>query len=398
MKLSQRALSCDYSPMRKFHPYAVEAKRRGKTIYHLNIGQPDIKTPASYLDTLHAFSDDVLAYAESPGRPGLITAVRQYYHRLGVELGEQDILITTGGSEALDILMRCILDEGSEVLMAEPFYPNYATFIRSAGGKIVPIPTCPEENYRHATRENYKSRITPNTRAILLTNPGNPTGNVLSAEELQVLADVAKEHELYLVVDEVYREFVYTGAEMALAGRLEGMDEQVVLIDSVSKRFSACGARIGALISRNQALMAQALKFCQGRLAVATIDQTIAESLYGVDASYFHAMEEEYRQRRDVCVQALSRIPGVIYAEPQGAFYMMAKLPVDDTDRFQQWLLEEFEDHGETVMFAPGAGFYATEGSGRQEIRIAYVLQAPKLRRAIELLGLAIEQYNRRKV
>lgn len=394
MNLSQRAQSCGYSPMRKFHPFAVKAQQQGKTIYHLNIGQPDIQTPPAYLDTLHNYNADVLAYAEAPGRPVLLKAVQDYYRKLGITLDTSDILITFGGSEALDILMRCILDPGDEVLVAEPFYPNYATFIKSAGGEIVPIPTKAEENYRHATYENYESRITSRTRAILITNPGNPTGNVLTQEELQILADVAKKHDLYLIADEVYREFVYDG-KMALVGHLQGMEENIVMIDSVSKRFSACGARVGALISKNKALIAQALKFCQGRLAVATIDQELAAALYGVDASYFEAVREEYRHRRDVCCACLKKIPGVLCAEPAGAFYLMAKLPVDDTDRFQQWLLEEFEDNGETVMFAPGAGFYATENGGTQEVRIAYVLQEQKLRRAIELLGLAIEQYNR---
>lgn len=394
MNLSQRAQSCGYSPMRKFHPFAVKAQQQGKTIYHLNIGQPDIQTPPAYLDTLHNYHADVLAYAEAPGRPVLLKAVQDYYRKLGITLDTSDILITFGGSEALDILMRCILDPGDEVLVAEPFYPNYATFIKSAGGEIVPIPTKAEENYRHATYENYESRITSRTRAILITNPGNPTGNVLTQEELQILADVAKKHDLYLIADEVYREFVYDG-KMALVGHLQGMEENIVMIDSISKRFSACGARVGALISKNKALIAQALKFCQGRLAVATIDQELAAALYGVDASYFEAVREEYRHRRDVCCACLRKIPGVLCAEPEGAFYLMAKLPVDDTDRFQQWLLEEFEDNGETVMFAPGAGFYATENGGTQEVRIAYVLQEQKLRRAIELLGLAIEQYNR---
>lgn len=393
MKLSKKALACGYSPMRKFHPYAVAAEQRGKTIYRLNIGQPDIKTPPAYRKVLHDYHEDVLAYAPSPGTPGLIAAVAEYYRKLGIALAPEDILITTGGSEALDILMKCILDDGDQVLTAEPFYPNYDTFIRAAGGTIVPVPTTPEENYRHALREKYEPLITPRTRAILFTNPGNPTGNVLTAQELRTLADIAKEHDLYLVADEVYREFIYSGEEMALAGSLADVADNVVIVDSVSKRFSACGARVGALISKNKALMAQAMKFCQGRLAVATIDQTVAEALYGVDSDYFHAIRDEYRRRRDICYRKLLEIPGVVCAEPQGAFYMMAKLPVDDTDAFQKWLLEEFEDNGETVMFAPGASFYATPGSGAQEVRIAYVLEEQKLERAMELLKIAIATY-----
>lgn len=393
MKLSQKVLDCAYSPMRKFYPYAAAAEAKGKTIYKLNIGQPDIQTPEAYFAALRSYAEDVLAYAPSAGIPSLIDAVRRYYGERGVPLDTGDILITTGGSEALDIVMKCILDEGSEVLVAEPFYPNYHTFIRSAGGVIVPVPTTPEENYRHASREKYEPLITPRTRAILFTNPGNPTGNVLSPEELRTLADIAMEHDLYLIGDEVYREFIYGGEEMAMAGKLADAQENVVIVDSVSKRFSACGARIGALISKNKALMAQAMKHCQARLAVATVDQAAAAALYTVDSDYFHAVRDEYRRRRDICYQKLLEIPGVVCAKPEGAFYMMAKLPVDDTDAFQKWLLEEFDDHGETVMFAPGASFYATPGSGRQEVRIAYVLQEQKLARAMELLKLAIAAY-----
>jgi aspartate aminotransferase len=370
-------------------------KQQARRSTSLNIGQPDIQTPEAYRAALRTFSDDVLSYAPSPGVPALIDAIRAYYRKLDVSFDPEDILITTGGSEALDILMKCILDEGSEIIAAEPFYPNYHTFIRAAGGRIVPIPSTPEDGYRYAVREKIEPLITERTRAILVTNPGNPTGTVLTPEELRLLTELAAAHGLYLVCDEVYREFVYNGEALQTVGRFTDAAENIVLVDSVSKRFSACGARIGALISKNHTLMGQAMKFAQGRLSVASIDQAVATALYSVPDGYFSAIRDEYRRRRDICFQKLQRIPGVVCVEPMGAFYMMAKLPVDDTDRFQQWLLEKFDDHGETVMFSPGASFYATAGCGTQEIRIAYVLQTQKLARAIDLLGIAIARYNR---
>ena len=396
MKFSTKVQKCSLSPMRKFHPYAVAAKQAGKKIYHLNIGQPDIETPQALFEAVRNFDQKVLEYAPSPGIPALIGAIREYYARIGVALDDSDILITTGGSEALQIAASCILDEGDEIIIPEPFYPNYNTFIASTGASIHPIPTSPHEGYFYAARERVEACITPRTRAIMVTNPGNPTGVVLTPEQMRLLADVAKEHGLYIIGDEVYREFCYDGDTTPRSmAQLADVAENVVIIDSVSKRFSACGARIGALLSKNRELMANALKFCQARLSVATLDQVASAALYSVGADYFDAVREEYQRRRDTCYRALLKIPGVVCAAPEGAFYMMAKLPVDDTEKFQQWLLEEFEDRGETVMFAPGSGFYATPGSGRQEIRIAYVLKQARLERAMELLGLAVAQYRR---
>ena len=395
MKLSQKAQACSLSPMRKFHPYAVAAQEKGREIFHLNIGQPDIETPAAYFETLRDFKEKVLEYAPSPGIPSLIEAIRAYYARLGAEYDAGDILITTGGSEALLFLMMCILDEGSEVLVPEPFYPNYNTFIAAAGGKIVPIPTSVEEGYRFARREKIEACITENTRAIMVTNPGNPTGLVLSREELKVVVDVALEHDLYIIGDEVYREFFYGGNGLAVSvAEFPEAAQNVIIVDSVSKRFSACGARIGCLISKNKELMAQAMKFCQARLSVATLDQIGSEALYSVDPEYFAAVREEYRLRRDTVIEALEKIPGVTISRPEGAFYLMAALPVEDAEDFQKWLLTDFEDNGQTVMFAPGKSFYATPGRGKNEIRIAYVLKKERLERAIELLGLGLEKYN----
>ena len=396
MKLSKKITACELSPIRKFYPYAVQAQERGIKIHHLNIGQPDIQTPEAYFEALANYRENVLAYAPSPGISALLEAVQAYYARIGVDFSIDDILITTGGSEALLIAMLCILDEGSEILVPEPFYPNYHTFIRMAGGKIRPIRTTPEDGYRYATREQIEPQINEHTRAILITNPGNPTGTVLTQQELRLVADIAKEHDLYLICDEVYREFVYDGEKLISVASFRDIDENLILIDSVSKRFSACGARIGALLSRNRALMENAMKYAQARLSVATLDQVGAAALYGVEPSYFEATREEYQHRRDVCYRKLLEIPGVVTTEPKGAFYTMAKLPVDDAEEFQMYLLKEFSDRDETVMFAPGSGFYATEGAGLSEIRIAYVRCAEELERALDLLRIAIERYNAR--
>lgn len=394
MKISEKIQQCSLSPMRKFHPYAVKAEQAGKKIYHLNIGQPDIKTPEQYFDAVRNFTQPVLAYAPSPGLPVMIDAIVDYYKKIGANFEADDVIVTTGGSEALSILFACILDPGSEVLIAEPFYPNYNTMIRVAGGQIKPIPTSPEEGYRYADRKKIESCITPNTRAIMVTNPGNPTGVVLTREEMQTIADIAKEHELYVIGDEVYREFVYGDEPLASMSQFKEIEQNVVIVDSVSKRFSACGARIGALLSKNKELMGHAMKMAQARLSVATLDQIASAALYSCDSSYFAEMRKEYKARRDTCYNMIQKIPGVICAEPQGAFYMMAALPVDDADKFNQWLLEEFDDNGETVMFAPGGGFY-TGGKGKNEIRIAYVLKQADLERAMELLGLGIAKYRK---
>ena len=398
MKFSSKVEKCGLSPMRKFHPYAVAAEARGKTIYHLNIGQPDVATPPAFFEAVREFSQDVLAYAPSPGIPALINAIRNYYDQLGMHFESSEILITTGGSEALAIALQCILDDGDEILIPEPFYPNYNTMVRTCGASIHPIPTAPEEGYHYADREKIEREITPHTRAIMVTNPGNPTGAVLTGEEMRMLADVAKDHGLFLIGDEAYREFVYGGEPLHSFGEFADAAENVIVVDTVSKRFSACGARIGCLISRNHELLGHALKYCQSRLCVATLDQVASARLYTVGPEYFAAVREEYRRRRDTVMRKLAEIPGVVCKRPEGAFYIMAALPVDDTDRFQRWLLEEFDEHGDTVMFAPGAPFYATPGKGVNEVRIAYVLEQAKLERAMDLLALGIQTYQKEKM
>ena len=394
MKFSSKALRCQQSPMRKFHPYAVAAAAAGKKIYHLNIGQPDIQTPPQLFEAVRSFHEATLAYAPSPGIPALIDAIRGYYARIGVTLDAGNVLVTTGGSEALQIACNCILDDGDEIIIPEPFYPNYHTFVTTAGASIHPLHTKPEEGYFFADREKIEACITSKTKAIMITNPGNPTGTCLTRDEMKMILDVAVEHDLYLIADEVYREFAYETGELLSFLQFGYGYENLILIDSVSKRFSACGARIGCLISRNVEFMAQALKYCQARLSVATLDQVAAAALYSVGPEYFAAVREEYHRRRDTVVRKLHEIPGVVCECPKGAFYLMAALPVDDAEKFQQWLLEEFDDHGDTVMFAAGGPFYATPGKGLNEIRIAYVLKQEDLERAMDLLALGIQTYN----
>lgn len=397
MRFSSKVQKCGLSPMRKFHPYAVAAEAKGKTIYHLNIGQPDVVTPPAFFEAVREFSQPVLAYAPSPGLPVMIDAIQGYYDKLDMHFEKSEILITTGGSEALSIALQCILDDGDEILIPEPFYPNYNTMVRTCGASIRPIPTTPEEGYHYADRAKVEAGINERTRAIMVTNPGNPTGAVLTHDEMRMLVDVAKEHELFIIGDEAYREFVYGGEPLQSFGEFADAAENVIVVDTVSKRFSACGARIGCLITRNHELLAQAMKYCQSRLSVSTLDQIASAKLYTVGPEYFAAVREEYRLRRDTVVRKLAEIDGVVCKCPKGAFYLMAALPVDDADKFQTWLLEEFDDNGDTVMFAPGEPFYGTPGKGKNEIRIAYVLERKKLERAMDLLALGIKAYNARE-
>ena len=397
MKFSSKMERCGLSPMRKFNPYADETKARGIKIYHLNIGQPDILTPDAYFQALRDFSEPVLAYCPSTGVPELLDGVRHYYRGIGVELERRDILPTNGGSEALQMTMAALLDDGDEIVIPEPFYPNYHTSVTLAGATIRPLTTCPEENYHYADRARVEACINEHTRAILITNPGNPTGTVLTREELELMLQIAKEHDLFIIVDEVYREFIYDGQPLTSALQYPEFEQNVIIIDSVSKRFSACGARVGLLISKNKDFMSQALKWCQCRLSGSTADQIAAAALYSLDPSYFDAIRDEYRRRRDAMVRKLRAIPGVIFAEPQGAFYLMAALPIDDADRFQMWLLQHFDDNGETVMFSCGEPFYATPGMGKNEVRMAYVLCQEDLERAMDILAKALVEYNKQK-
>ena len=396
MKLSSKIKRCGLSPMRKFNPYADKVKERGIKIYHLNIGQPDVETPAPFFDVLRNYADKVVSYAPSGGVPTYLDAVRGYFERIGVKLERSEILATSGGSEALQMVFATILDDGDEVIIPEPFYPNYATSVTLAGAKVHPIPTSVEEGYFYADRARVEECINEHTRAIFVTNPGNPTGTILSPDELKLMLDIAKEHDLFLICDEVYREFVYAGEPLLSALQFPGYEQNVVVIDSISKRFSACGARVGCVISHNAEFMGQAMKWCQCRLASATVDQIAAAALYHMDPGYFEAVRDEYRLRRDTMVKKLREIPGVICDTPKGAFYVMCALPVDDADKFQMWLLNEFNDNNETVLFACGEPFYATPGRGVNEVRLAYTINAPDIARAIDILRIGIEKYNNR--
>ncbi len=394
MKFSSKIEKCGLSPMRKFAPYANEAVKNGKKLYHLNIGQPDIATPAAYFEAVKNFSQPVLAYAPSDGVPVMIDAVVDYYGKIGAPITNKQVLISTGGSEALQMALSSILDEGDEIIIPEPFYPNYSTFVTLTGATIRPVTTKPEEGYKFAIRERIEACINEHTRAIMFTNPGNPTGTVLTEEELKLMADIAKEHDLFIIGDEVYREFVYGGEKLMSLLQLEGYEDNVIVIDSVSKRFSACGARIGCMITRNAELYNHAMKWCQGRLCASTIDQVASAALYTVGPEYFDAVRKEYCARKDCLVEGLKKIPGVVYSEPKGAFYVMAALPVDDAEKLQMFMLNEWDDNGETLMFTPAESFYKTPNTGKNEIRMAYVINEADITRSMELLKAGIEAYN----
>lgn len=394
MKLSNRVEEMQFSPIRKFNPMAQKAKDAGKKVYHLNIGQPDVETPEVFMEAIRNFDQKVIAYAESGGLPILQDAIIDYFKTYNMNYDRDDIIITTGGSEALTMAFLTMINEGDEVLIPEPFYTNYHTFATAAGGKVVPITTTAEDGYHYAKKEQIEAAITPNTKAICCISPGNPTGAVLTLDEIKLIGEIAKEHDLFIIADEVYREFVYDGKEATSFGMLDDIADRVIIIDSVSKRFSACGARIGCIISKNKEFMEGVMKIAQGRLCTSTIDQVGAAALYKLPASYYDEVKAEYCARRDVVYEELMKIPGVVCQKPGGSFYITAKLPVDNIEKFLVFLLEEFDHNGETVMFAPAEGFYATEGLGKDEMRIAYVLDQPSMRRGVELIRLGIEAYN----
>ena len=396
MKVSDRVQEMQFSPIRKFNPIAIKAKEQGKKVYHLNIGQPDVETPECFMSSIKAFDEAVIKYAESGGVVELQDAVIDYYKKYGMEYGREDMIVTNGGSEALTMTFLTLINPGEEILVAEPFYTNYHTFLTTAGGKIVPITTKAEDGFTYATREQIEPLITEKTRAICCITPGNPTGNVLTFDEMKLIGEIAKEHDLYIIADEVYREFAYDDREVTSFGMLPDLADRVIIIDSVSKRFSACGARIGLLISKNKEVMSSALKIAQARLCVSTVDQIGSIGLFRLPDSYYEEVKAEYCGRRNVVYEEMMKIPGVVCRKPGGAFYMTVKLPVDNVEDFLMFMLEEFEDNGETVMFAPAEGFYATPGLGKDEIRIAYVLNKEDMRRGAELIRLGIEAYNNR--
>ena len=393
MKLSDRVQAMQNSPIRKFNPMAAEAKAQGTKIYHLNIGQPDIVTPSVFMEAIKGFDQKVLAYAESPGLPELQDSIIDYFKTFEMSLERKDILITSGGSEALTLAFLSLINPGDEVIVAEPYYTNYLTFIQAADGVIKPVTTYVEDGYKYAYMDRLEAAVTEKTKMISIVNPGNPTGCILSREDMRVICDFAKKHDLWILADEVYREFAYDGREMTSFGQYEDVADRVIIIDSISKRFSACGARIGCLISKNADLMANVMKIAMGRLCCPTLEMVGASALYQLDPSFFAEVRAEYEKRRNVSYDALKKIPGVVCEKPGGAFYITCKLPVENTENLLVFLLQEFRENNETVMYAPAEGFYATEGLGKNELRIAYILNADDMARGIELLGKGIEAY-----
>tara|TARA_B110000438_G_scaffold238350_1_gene236109 strand:- start:59 stop:1258 length:1200 start_codon:yes stop_codon:yes gene_type:complete len=393
-KTTTKALNMPASPIRKLVPFAEQAKKEGKTVYHLNIGQPDIETPEIVLNKMRNLELRVVEYSHSAGFQSYREGLAKYYLNLGIELdSEKEIMITTGGSEALIFAFQCCFEPGDEIIIPEPFYANYNGFAVTGGVKIVPVTAKIEDGFSLPPIEEFKKCITPKTKGILICNPGNPTGYLYSKEELQSLKEIVLENDLFLFADEVYREFCYDGAQHFSALELKGLSENVVLIDSVSKRYSMCGARVGALISKNHELMQMALKFGQARLSPPTFGQIAGEEALKTPKSYFEDVSNEYVQRRDILVDGLNSIEGVICPKPKGAFYAIAKLPIDNSDRFCQWLLEDFSYNNETVMLAPATGFYSSEGAGKQEVRIAYVLEKESLKNAVKCIKEALNQY-----
>jgi aspartate aminotransferase len=396
MKLSNRITGMQESPVRKLVPIATRIKKEGKKVYHLNIGQPDIETPQAFMDAIHNMDTKVIAYSFSQGEPSLLNAISNYYKRSDINMEPSDILITNGGSEALINTCIAICDEGDDVLVPEPFYTNYNGFTKGVNVNVVPITTKAEDGFHLPGKEEIVKAITPKTKAILFSNPGNPTGCIYTRAELEMLAEIAVEHNLWIVSDEVYRGFAYDGLEAISFGNIDGVEDRVILVDSVSKRYSACGARIGCVASKNTDFIAQYVKLCQSRLCVPTLEQIGAAALYELPDSYVDEMREVYENRRNIVYETLKNIDGVVCEKPTGAFYVVAKLPVENAEEFVIWLLEEFDVDGETIMMAPAEGFYATEGLGRDEVRIAYILNSEDLKKSMNILDLGLKAYKNR--
>ena len=391
--VSSRGSNIPPSPIRKLVPFAEAAKKRGVKIFHLNIGQPDIKTPQIALDAVKNIDIEIVAYSHSAGNESYRRKLVSYYEKNGISLSYEDIIITTGGSEAILFGMQSCLDQGDEIIIPEPYYANYNGFSIGGGVKIVPITSYIENDFALPPIEEFENLITEKTKAILICNPSNPTGYLYSKEELIKLREIVLKHDLFLFVDEVYREFCYDGYEHTSALQIEGLEENVVVVDSISKRFSACGARVGALVSKNKAVMSTALKFAQARLSPPTLAQVLAEATIDVDPSYIGEAIAEYDNRRKLVVSRLNEMEGVICPSPKGAFYVFAKLPIDNSESFCRWLLEDFNKDGKTVMMAPGSGFYSDKSMGTQEVRIAYVLNLEDLREAMDCLEEALTVY-----
>ncbi len=396
--VSQRARAMPASPIRKLAPFALEARRAGKTIYELNIGQPDIPTPREILERIRSYDARNIPYGPSQGLPEFIETLRTYYARHGLRLEPSEIFVTTGGSEAILFVLGAIADPGDEVLLFEPFYTNYNGFASMMGVTPVAVTTRGEDGYHLPARSIIEAKIGPRTRAILICSPNNPTGTVYADDEMETLAAICRDRGLYLVSDEVYREFAYDGRTQRSALTLSGIEDRVVMVDSLSKRASLCGVRIGNIVTRNRELLDHVLRFGQARLCPPTLGQVAGCALTEVPKAYMDSVIAEYQRRRDVVFDALSATPGITLRKPEGAFYVCARIPVPDAESFATFLLREFDLDGETVMVAPAEGFYATPGLGKDEVRIAYVLEEPKLRRAMKILAAALEAYPARVV
>jgi aspartate aminotransferase len=391
--ISVKGINMPESPIRKLVPFSEQAKKNGKTVYHLNIGQPDIATPKVSLDAIKNIDREVIEYSHSAGFQSYRDKLADYYQKTGINVNSSEIIITTGGSEALIFGFMTCFNPGDEVIIPEPFYANYNGFAQTAGITIKPVTSTIENGFALPPIEAFEKSITPKTKGIVICNPGNPTGYLYSKEELNQLKEIVKKHDLFLFADEVYREFCYDGAKPFSVLNLDGIDENTILIDSVSKRYSMCGARIGALITRNKRVLSTVLKFAQARLSPPTLAQIASEAALDTPQSYFTDVIDEYVERRNIIVDGLNKINGVICPKPNGAFYCIAKLPIDDSDKFCQWMLEEFDYGGQTVMMAPASGFYATKGLGKNEVRIAYVLNKDSLRKAVLCIEKALEVY-----
>ncbi len=395
LTISNRGQIMPASPIRKLVPYAEEAKSRGIKVYHLNIGQPDIETPPQALEAVRDSTFKILEYSHSAGNESYRKKLVSYYKRNGIDLNHNQIIITTGGSEAILFGFMTCMDAGDEVIIPEPFYANYNGFAVEAGVKVVPITSTIETGFALPPIEDFEKAITPKTKAIIVCNPNNPTGYLYSKAEMEILKNIVQKHNLYLFADEAYREFCYEGEHFS-AMQLEGVNDNVVLMDTISKRYSACGGRIGAFITRNKNLLDAVIKFAQARLSPPSFSQILGEAAVDLPEDYFNKTKEEYRSRRDLLVDRLNAMPGVFCPKPGGAFYAMAKLPVDDAEKFCQWLLESFDYNNETLMLAPAAGFYSSENLGKQEVRLAYVLNKDAINKAMDCLEKALERYNKK--
>jgi len=391
--LSNRVLNMQESPIRKLVPYADEAKKKGMKVYHLNIGQPDIKTPDSMLNAIKNYSSDIISYGYSQGEPFLRKAISEYFLHYNIKVDENEIIITTGGSEAILFAFATITDVGDEILAFEPYYTNYNGYAQMSDIKIVPVTTKAETGFAIPEDKEIEKKISPKTKGILICSPNNPTGAVQTEKDLKRLTKLAEKHNLFIISDEVYREFIYGTIKYRSMLHFEDVKDRVIVVDSISKRYSACGARVGCLISKNKEITKNVLKLAQARLCPPVVEQVGAEAAYKMTFDYFKEVQLEYKQRRDAMYNSLSNMDGVFIEKPQGAFYMVAKLPVNDSDNFAKWILSDFNHNNETLMVAPAAGFYSTKGMGKDEIRLAYVLEVNKINKAMKILEKALDEY-----